>query len=118
MRSNALQVLLVRGFEKHASWTFPKGKVNKDESHLACAIREVLEETGFDIAPLAREDQYIEKEINGKVCSLVFAFVFLPFSFMSPFFFSCLQLIKLFVVIGVPEHFEFFCKTQNEISVS
>ena len=31
------------------SWTFPRGKVNENESELACACREVYEETGRDI---------------------------------------------------------------------
>ena len=34
--------LLVRGFKDSASWGFPKGKVAKEESDMACAIREVL----------------------------------------------------------------------------
>lgn len=33
--------LLVRGFKNTSSWGFPKGKVAKDESDAACAIREV-----------------------------------------------------------------------------
>ena len=32
--------LLVRGYKDGASWGFPKGKVAKDESDPACAIRE------------------------------------------------------------------------------
>ena len=34
--------LLVRGYKDSASWGFPKGKVAKEESDMACAIREVL----------------------------------------------------------------------------
>ena len=33
--------LLVRGYKDSASWGFPKGKVAKEESDRACAIREV-----------------------------------------------------------------------------
>jgi len=38
---------------------FPRGKINKDEKDLDCAIREVYEETGFDIkeAGLVRMSQ-------------------------------------------------------------
>ncbi|OQN97466.1 hypothetical protein B0A48_16625 [Cryoendolithus antarcticus] len=43
------QVLLVRGWKKGSSWSFPRGKINKDEPDLDCAIREVWEETGYDL---------------------------------------------------------------------
>jgi mRNA-decapping enzyme subunit 2 len=43
------KVLLVRGWKKGASWSFPRGKINKDEPDIDCAIREVYEETGFDL---------------------------------------------------------------------
>ena len=42
-------VVLVKGWKKGANWSFPRGKINKDEPDLDCAIREVYEETGFDI---------------------------------------------------------------------
>lgn len=42
-------VVLVRGWKSGASWSFPRGKINKDEPDLDCAIREVYEETGFNI---------------------------------------------------------------------
>ncbi len=43
------EVVLVKGWKKNANWSFPRGKINKDESDLDCAIREVYEETGYDI---------------------------------------------------------------------
>jgi len=43
------QVVLVKGWKKGANWSFPRGKINKDEDDLDCAVREVAEETGFDI---------------------------------------------------------------------
>ena len=43
------QVVLVKGWKKGANWSFPRGKINKDEKDLDCAVREVYEETGFDI---------------------------------------------------------------------
>ncbi|KAI9890510.1 MAG: mRNA-decapping enzyme subunit 2 [Vezdaea aestivalis] len=43
------QVVLVKGWKKNGNWSFPRGKINKDEKDLDCAIREVYEETGFDI---------------------------------------------------------------------
>ena len=33
--------LLVRGFQKHTTWGFPKGKIASNESEMECAIREV-----------------------------------------------------------------------------
>ncbi len=41
--------VLVKGWKKGANWSFPRGKINKDEDDLVCAIREVYEETGFDL---------------------------------------------------------------------
>jgi 8-oxo-dGTP diphosphatase len=35
---------------KYDDWTFPKGKAEGDESDEACALREVLEETGLHCA--------------------------------------------------------------------
>ncbi|CAA7031498.1 unnamed protein product [Microthlaspi erraticum] len=50
--------LLVKGW-KGSSWSFPRGKKSKDEEDHACAVREVLEETGFDMivfAPLTKKE--------------------------------------------------------------
>ena len=57
--------VLVKGWKKGANWSFPRGKINKDEDDLDCAIREVYEETGFDIreaglVPKHDEVKYIE----------------------------------------------------------
>jgi mRNA-decapping enzyme subunit 2 len=41
--------VLVKGWKKGAKWSFPRGKINKDEPDLECAIREVYEETGLDL---------------------------------------------------------------------
>ncbi|XP_077989029.1 m7GpppN-mRNA hydrolase-like [Glandiceps talaboti] len=71
MLDEALQhVLLVQGYWAKASWGFPKGKVNKDEAEHLCAIREVLEETGFDISNLLDQNEYIEQRINEQVIRL------------------------------------------------
>ncbi|KAK5109271.1 hypothetical protein LTR62_007145 [Meristemomyces frigidus] len=43
------KLVLVKGWKKSASWSFPRGKINKDEKDLDCAVREVYEETGFDV---------------------------------------------------------------------
>ncbi len=57
--------ILVKGYKKGANWSFPRGKINKDEDDLDCAIREVYEETGLDIraaglVPPPDEIKYIE----------------------------------------------------------
>ncbi|KAK6144777.1 hypothetical protein DH2020_021597 [Rehmannia glutinosa] len=51
--------LLVKGW-KGTSWSFPRGKKSKDEEDHKCAIREVLEETGFDVSYLLNKDNHIE----------------------------------------------------------
>jgi len=58
------KVLLVQGFWAKASWGFPKGKVNEDEPPSQCAVREVMEETGFDISDYLEEDEWLEMNIN------------------------------------------------------
>ena len=90
-------VLLVKGWKKGANWSFPRGKINKHESDLDCAIREVYEETGFDInetglASTNQEDQkYIEITMRE-------------------------QHMRLYVFRGVPMDFEFAPRTRKEIS--
>ena len=41
--------LIVIRRRRRQDWTLPKGKVKPGESWLKCAIREVREETGFDV---------------------------------------------------------------------
>ncbi|KAG0148804.1 hypothetical protein CROQUDRAFT_721469 [Cronartium quercuum f. sp. fusiforme G11] len=50
LNSNSTKVLLVKGYKSSSSWSFPRGKINENEQPRDCAIREVLEETGFDIS--------------------------------------------------------------------
>ncbi|KAJ9152164.1 Mrna decapping complex subunit 2 [Coniochaeta hoffmannii] len=88
--------LLVKGWKKGASWSFPRGKINKDEDDLDCAIREVDEETGFDIkvaglVPKHDEVKYIEFTMHG-------------------------QQIRLYVFRDVPMDTVFAPKTRKEIS--
>lgn len=83
-------ILLVRGFYNRESWGFPKGKVQENESPLKCAIREVMEEVGFDMKDRAYDDQYLERDLNG-------------------------QLIRLYIVKQVPLDTKFAPKTKNEI---
>ncbi|PSS33391.1 MRNA-decapping enzyme subunit like [Actinidia chinensis var. chinensis] len=82
--------LLVKGW-KGTSWSFPRGKKNKDEEDHTCAIREVLEETGFDVSKLLNKDEYIEM-IFGQ------------------------QRVRLYIVTGVNDDTAFAPLTKKEIS--
>ena len=90
------KVVLVRGWKKGASWSFPRGKINKDEKDLHCAIREVWEETGFDIraAGLVPENEDDANAIDVTMRE---------------------QHMRLFVFRGVPEDTHFEPKTRKEI---
>ncbi|XP_024167744.1 mRNA-decapping enzyme subunit 2 isoform X1 [Rosa chinensis] len=82
--------ILVKGW-KGSSWSFPRGKKNKDEEDHACAIREVHEETGFDVTKLLKIDDYIEV-IFGQ------------------------QRVRLYIIAGVREDTAFAPLTKKEIS--
>jgi len=84
------KVLLVQGFWAKASWGFPKGKVNEEEPPHLCAVREVHEETGFDISEYIDEDEWIEQVIND-------------------------QTVRLYLIPGVPETTKFKTNTRCEI---
>lgn len=83
-------VLLVQGFWAKASWGFPKGKVLEEETEMKCAIREVLEETGYDITDKIREDQFLQISIND-------------------------QVIRLYIIVGVSKTTQFEPRTRREI---
>ncbi|KIW40241.1 uncharacterized protein PV06_07454 [Exophiala oligosperma] len=90
------EVVLVKGWKKGANWSFPRGKINKDENDLDCAVREVYEETGFDIraAGLVKDEKdmkYIEVTMRE-------------------------QHMRLYVFRGVPKDVHFEPKTRKEIS--
>lgn len=65
LNKDLTKVVLVKGTESN-SWSFPRGKISKDELDLACAIREVHEETGFDADGYINEDDVLERTIRGK----------------------------------------------------
>ena len=62
---NMTKILLVKGTESD-SWSFPRGKISKDEDDISCCIREVKEEIGFDLSDYLDADQFIERNISGK----------------------------------------------------
>ena len=45
-KTNKIEIALVHR-PRYDDWSLPKGKVEEKESHIACAFREVLEETGY-----------------------------------------------------------------------
>uniref|UniRef100_T1IWP2 mRNA-decapping enzyme 2 n=1 Tax=Strigamia maritima TaxID=126957 RepID=T1IWP2_STRMM len=90
MDSSLEKVVLVQGYWAKSSWGFPKGKVNAEEEAHICAIREVLEETGFDMSKLINKDEYLEHSMND-------------------------QVIRLYIITGVPNDTKFQPKTRNEI---
>lgn len=85
------KVLLVKGWYSRSSWGFPRGKVNKNENEVSCAIREVFEEIGYDLTGMIDPNEFIELKIRE-------------------------QNIKLFIVHGVPETTNFAPRTRKEIS--
>lgn len=92
------EVVLVKGWKKGSGWSFPRGKINKDEDDLDCAIREVYEETGYDVraAGLATKNHPV-KAIDVTMRE---------------------QHLRMFVFQGVPLDTHFEPKTRKEISVS
>ena len=89
-------VVLVKGWKKGANWSFPRGKINKDEPDLGCAIREVYEETGYDIhgAGLVADDEDVK---------------FIEITMRE-------QHMRLYVFRDVPMESHFEPKTRKEIS--
>ncbi|XP_024887916.1 m7GpppN-mRNA hydrolase [Temnothorax curvispinosus] len=90
LNEDMTKVLLVQSYWAKNSWGFPKGKVNEDEEPFLCAIREVLEETGFDISNLIDKNEYIESVIND-------------------------QTVRLYIISGVQKDTKFQPKTRKEI---
>jgi len=61
------RILLVHR-PKYGDWTFPKGKATRGESDLDCALREVLEETGFEcrVGPELIPTSYLDSRGRAK----------------------------------------------------
>ncbi|KAI9371785.1 hypothetical protein BJX61DRAFT_534498 [Aspergillus egyptiacus] len=90
------EVVLVKGWKKGANWSFPRGKINRGEKDLDCAIREVYEETGYDV----REAGLIKDEDAVK---------FIEITMRE-------QHMRLYVFRGVPQDTYFEPRTRKEIS--
>ena len=92
LNSDLDQCVLVRGMKASASWSFPRGKINQDEADEVCAVREVLEETGYDASALVNPEWYIEQTMRS-------------------------QNMRLYIIPGVPSDTNFAPRTRNEIGV-
>ncbi|KAI3627366.1 DCP2 [Malassezia furfur] len=85
--------VLVKGWSKGASWTFPKGKINQDEPERDCALREVREETGVDASHLLPPDSRDYLELTMRE-----------------------QKVRLYIVPGLSEDTPMETQTRREIS--
>ena len=90
------EVVLVRGWKKGANWSFPRGKIDQKEEDLKCAMREVYEETGYDLKASGlvgeeKDAKYIDLQIRG-------------------------QELKMYVFRGIPMDTHFQPRTRKEIS--
>lgn len=84
------KMLLVKGTESN-SWSFPRGKISKDEADTVCAARECYEETSYNVKDAISEDSCIERTIGGKN-------------------------YKIYLVKNVPEDFDFQPIVRGEIA--
>ena len=73
------------------SWSFPRGKIDEGESSFECALRETLEETGFDARNYCNEENLLVTILNGKI-------------------------FRLYIAPGVPENTVFVPLTRKEVS--
>lgn len=90
LNESLTKALLVKGCGARSSWTFPRGKINKDEEDSECAIREVYEEIGYNIRDKLNKNHFLEKTIHD-------------------------QHVKFFIITGVNENTEFKPHARNEI---
>ena len=89
------EVVLVKGWKKGANWSFPRGKINQDEPDIDCAVREVYEETGYDIIAAGLMETESEKYIEMNLRE---------------------QEMRLYVFKGIPMDTHFEPRTRKEIS--
>ena len=86
------QCVLVQGYSSGVSWGFPKGKLEEGEEDIDAAVREVYEETGFDIRVLIRRKHFLDASVRDSH-------------------------VRMYVITGVAETTAFEPKTRNEIKV-
>jgi 8-oxo-dGTP pyrophosphatase MutT (NUDIX family) len=85
------KMVLVRNW-KGTSWSFPRGKINQNESPYDCAMRETYEEAGFNPRAHCKEEDVLTfREKQGKAA-------------------------KMYIASNVPEDTVFIPQTRKEIS--
>lgn len=84
------KVLMVKGVGRQSRWTFPKGKINKDERPWQCARRECFEECGFLPPQTASDPPHVDALLDGKP-------------------------VRVYIVTRVDELTRFAPRTRNEI---
>ncbi|KYM94740.1 mRNA-decapping enzyme 2 [Cyphomyrmex costatus] len=70
LNEDVTKVLLVQSYWGKNKWGFPKGKLDCRKEPYQYAVREVREETGFDITKYIKINEYIESTINDKIIRL------------------------------------------------
>ncbi|KAF1960887.1 hypothetical protein CC80DRAFT_489123 [Byssothecium circinans] len=96
LNQDMTHAVLVKGWKKGAKWSFPRGKINKDELDLDCAVREVYEETGLDLRAVG----LVKPEEEMKAIEVTMRE----------------QSLKLYIFRGVPMDTFFEPRTRKEIS--
>ncbi len=91
--------MLVKGWSSKSSWGFPKGKIGKDEDPADCAVREVFEETGFDISSRLSSNNFIDSH-----------------NYTATTGNNDQKSTRLFIIPGVAESTVFVPQTRKEIS--
>lgn len=91
LNKDMTKMILVQGTESNL-WSFPRGKISKDEDDLVCAVREVKEETGFDATNYVNEKDVVERTVYGKN-------------------------FKIYLARNVPEDYKFEPEVRNEIAL-
>jgi 8-oxo-dGTP pyrophosphatase MutT (NUDIX family) len=90
LNAEMTKAVLVKAWGKCSAWSFPKGKINQEETKIECAVREVEEETGYNCSQHMNPQDYIELSIRQ-------------------------QVIRLYIATGVPEDTHFETQTRKEI---
>ncbi|XP_065836388.1 m7GpppN-mRNA hydrolase-like [Oscarella lobularis] len=98
------ECLLVQGYYTRTSWGFPKGKVNEEEDTFTCAVREVIEETGFDIRPYCDPEDFLVQQVHEQKIQLYIAYGVSKSTIFQPKTRCEIKKIEWFRVANLPTH--------------
>jgi 8-oxo-dGTP pyrophosphatase MutT (NUDIX family) len=84
------EVLVVQTYD-YKDYGFPKGKLDEGETGKDCAVRELVEEIGFDISEYLNDAEYITIETQPKTR------------------------VTLYIITGIPNQTRFKTNTRKEI---